>query len=180
LPRLPPPAAAWPATHTREKPPGNVSFNIVFAFPVTHLPQVPDERPAGLRDLILYAEDDPNDAFFFELAAKRAGLSHPITIVEDGQAAVSWLKGEGPFADRNKHPLPTALVLDLKMPRMNGFEVLEWVRSEKHLKNLPVVILSSSGESRDLKRANELGATGFFVKTAACEDIVQYLSGIRT
>lgn len=138
---------------------------------------MPEERPTSSRsELILYAEDDPNDAFFFEMAVRRAKLPHPVAVVDDGQAALDWLKGTGRFADRTKCPLPGVLVLDVKMPRKSGFDVLEWVRASETLKDLPVLLLSSSGERRDVEKATELGANGYFTKTASCEDIVQHLA----
>ncbi|MEX2381597.1 MAG: response regulator [Opitutales bacterium] len=136
------------------------------------------KNPADDRSdkVILYAEDDPNDAFFFATAIRRAAIPMTVFIVDDGQSAIDWLAGQGAFADRRKYPLPSMLVLDLKMPRKCGFEVLEWVRNQKHLENLPVIILSSSGETQDKEKAKALGATDYFVKTATAREIVQYIS----
>lgn len=124
---------------------------------------------------ILYAEDDPNDVAIFKMAFKRATLPHKLHIVEDGQAAIDWLSGKGEYANRTKFPLPEFLILDLKMPRKTGFDVLEWMRSKPELEKVPTVVLSSSNDPGDLKRAHELGATTYFVKSASYSDVIQYL-----
>lgn len=126
--------------------------------------------------LILYAEDDPDDAFFFEMAAKRVTLQARVAIVEDGQVAIDWMSGTDKFANRDEYPMPTVLVLDLKMPRKTGLQVLDWVRSEAKLKDLPVIILSSSGEANDVKAAMDRGATRYFVKTASAREVIDYLA----
>ncbi len=124
---------------------------------------------------ILYADDDPNDVLMFKMALKRATLPYTLATVEDGQQAMEWLTGKGAYADRQQFPLPELLILDLKMPKMNGFEVLEWVRSQTGLKTLPVIILSSSDDPGDVKRAYSLGATTYFVKTATFQEVTHYL-----
>ncbi|MGZ4964882.1 MAG: response regulator [Limisphaerales bacterium] len=124
---------------------------------------------------ILYAEDDPNDVVIFKMAFKRATLPHELYVVEDGQSAIEWLQGKGQYQDRNQFPMPDVLILDLKMPRKTGFDVLEWVRANPELKTLPVIILSSSDMPADVKRAYHLGATTYFVKSASFQELVQYL-----
>ena len=124
---------------------------------------------------ILYAEDDPNDVVIFKMAFRRATLPHTVHFVEDGQAAIDWLAGKGKYSDRDKHPLPDILIVDLKMPRKTGFDVLEWVRSQKLFEKLPIVVLSSSDEPKDVKRAYALGATTYFTKSVAYQDVIQYL-----
>jgi len=124
---------------------------------------------------VLYAEDDPSDVIIFSMAFKRAMLPAQLYTVDDGQAAVEWLCGQGEYCAREKYPQPDVLILDLKMPKMTGFEVLEWVRSQKSLENLPVLILSSSDVPEDARRAYGLGATMYFVKSPAFKDVIQYL-----
>jgi CheY-like chemotaxis protein len=126
--------------------------------------------------LLLYAEDDPDDACLFRMAAKRRSLPFTIAVVEDGQAAIDWLAGVGHYGDRKKHPLPTVLIVDLKMPRRSGLDVLGWARAQKGLEDLPIVVLSSSGEGRDVQQAAELGATSYFVKNASFQEILDYLA----
>lgn len=125
--------------------------------------------------IILYAEDDPNDVIIFKMAFRRATLPHDLHFVEDGQQAVDWLSGNGKYADRETFPLPDILILDLKMPKKTGFDVLEWVRNKREFEILQVIILSSSDVPDDVKRAYQLGATTYFVKSASYQDVIQYL-----
>ena len=120
---------------------------------------------------ILVAEDDPTDAYFFERAFKRAGISVVLHFVRDGQEVIDYLQGEGQFADRTRHPLPQLLLLDLKMPRLNGFEVLEWVRQQPGFNGLQIVIFSSSGEPKDINRAYGLGANWYLVKPHSMDEL---------
>jgi CheY-like chemotaxis protein len=122
---------------------------------------------------VLMAEDDDNEAFFLQRAFTHEKVSNPLRRVRDGVEAVEYLRGEGPYADREKHPLPDLLLLDLKMPRKNGFEVLEWVRQQPGLKRLPIVVLTSSMQDLDINRAYELGANTYLVKPANYEALVE-------
>ena len=120
---------------------------------------------------ILVAEDDLTDAYFFERAFKRAGIPVMLHFVRDGQEVIAYLQGEGQFADRTAHPLPQLVLLDLKMPRLDGFDVLEWVRKQPRLSGLQVVIFSSSGEPKDINRAYGLGANWYLVKPHSMEEL---------
>jgi CheY-like chemotaxis protein len=128
--------------------------------------------------VILLAEDDENDVFFMQRALQKAGVSSQLQVVADGQQTIDYLQGKDKFADRDQHPLPSLLLLDLKMPFMNGFDVLAWMRSQANLQELPVVVLTSSNEERDRQRAKELGARGYFVKPPTREmvaELIQFL-----
>jgi CheY-like chemotaxis protein len=128
--------------------------------------------------VIFLAEDDPNDVFFMERALTKAGINLPLRVVRNGQEALEYLGGTGKFGNRGEFPLPSLLLLDLKMPFVDGFEVLTWVRSQARLKQLPVAVLTSSAEDRDRQRAEELGANGYFVKPptrATVEEILKLL-----
>jgi CheY-like chemotaxis protein len=121
---------------------------------------------------ILVAEDDPTDAYFFERAFRRAGLPVELHFVQDGQEVLDYLEGAGQFADRVRHPLPHLVLLDLHMPRLDGFEVLQWVRSKPHLGDLVLIIFSSSGDSRDMKKAYRLGANSYMIKPHSMEELM--------
>jgi len=116
--------------------------------------------------LILLAEDEPDDQFFIRLGLKHAGLSNPLYVVRDGREAVDYLAGNGQFADRERFALPGLVILDLKMPRMNGFEVLAWIQARPEFSHIPVVVLSGSNVEADVARAKRLGAQDYLTKPA--------------
>ena len=128
---------------------------------------------------ILVAEDDPTDAYFLERAFKRAGIPVTLHFVRDGQEVIDYLQGEGQFSDRVRHPLPRLVLLDLKMPRVDGFDVLEWVRKQPGLNGLTIVIFSSSGEPRDINRAYGLGANSFIVKPHSMEELMKLVGSFK-
>lgn len=113
---------------------------------------------------ILIAEDDADDAFLLERAIRRSSIPNPIALVSDGAAAIDYLAGTGEFVNRERHPLPVLALLDIKMPKRSGLEVLEWVRAQPGLGRLPVVMLTSSRQSADVRRAYDLGANSYLVK----------------
>jgi CheY-like chemotaxis protein len=120
---------------------------------------------------ILVAEDDTTDAYFFQRAFRRAGIPVMLHFVRDGQEVIDYLQGEGQFADRAAHPRPQLVLLDLRMPRVNGFEVLEWIRQQPRFNDLQVVIFSSSGEPKDVNRAYGLGANSYLVKPHSMDEL---------
>lgn len=120
---------------------------------------------------ILLAEDDENDVFFMRRALRKAEINLPLHVVSNGQETVDYLGGVEKFADRNHFPLPSIILLDLKMPFLDGFEVLAWIGSQPALKGIPVVVLTSSAEERDRQKAAELGAKAYFVKPPTTETI---------
>jgi CheY-like chemotaxis protein len=116
---------------------------------------------------LLIVEDDDNDYFFLERALVSAKFEVQIHRACDGLEAIEYLAGENDFADRENHPLPHLMVLDLKMPRKDGFEVLSWMREQAELGTLPVVVFSSSEEPGDVDNAYSLGASGYLVKPSS-------------
>lgn len=113
----------------------------------------------------LLVEDDLNDIFLVKRAFKMARIRNPLQVVTDGVEAISYLRGEGKYADRETHPLPKLIVMDIKMPRKSGFEVLQWVKGNgPPLRRIPVVIVSSSDNPADINQAYELGANAYMVK----------------
>ncbi|MGQ9446056.1 response regulator [Xanthomonas citri] len=125
---------------------------------------------------ILLAEDSPADAEMAVDALRVARLANPIVHVEDGVEAMDYLLRRGMFADREEG-LPAVLLLDIKMPRLDGLEVLKQVRSDETLKRLPVVILSSSREESDLARSWDLGVNAYVVKPV---DVDQFFNAVKT
>ncbi|MDD5302943.1 MAG: response regulator [Elusimicrobia bacterium] len=113
---------------------------------------------------ILLVEDDPDDVFFLEEAFKRADMAGALRVVRDGEEAVAYLLGQAAYADRRLFPLPSLILLDLKLPRKSGLEVLEWRRHQPEVKKIPVVVLTSSLSDADIASAYELGANSYLVK----------------
>ena len=128
---------------------------------------------------ILLADDDENDVFFVQRALERSGLGNRLIAVSDGQAAVDYLAGRGPYADRNAHPLPALVLLDLKMPKMGAFDVLTWLSSRPEFEDLAVVVLSSSALEPDVRRARELGADDYQVKPQNFDALVGILRDLH-
>ncbi len=125
---------------------------------------------------ILLAEDSPADAEMAVDALKEARLANPIVHVEDGVEAMDYLLRRGAFANREEG-LPAVLLLDIKMPRMDGLEVLREIRNTDELKRLPVVILSSSREESDLARSWDMGVNAYVVKPV---DVDQFFGAVQT
>src|SRR6266487_3418278 len=120
---------------------------------------------------ILVAEDLPDAVELLKLAFSRAGVAVPVSYVKNGEEAIWYLRGEGIFGNRADYPLPTMLLLDLKMPRLDGFGVLEWVRLQPELRRLVVVVFTSSNEQDDINRAFELGANSYIVKPSGFDEM---------
>jgi CheY-like chemotaxis protein len=125
--------------------------------------------------LILLAEDEQTDAYFIQWANKKAGLPHEIFHVADGQEAIDYLRGTPPYDDRTRHPFPHLLLLDLKMPRLTGFDVLSWLKQDSDFPELPVVVLSSSNYPADIDQARKLGATDYKIKPGNPQLLVEML-----
>ena len=119
---------------------------------------------------LLIAEDNEDDRFIMAEAVRSAGITTPVEFVSDGRQAVDYLSGAGDFVDRNKHPLPGLVILDYKMPFMNGIEVLQWIRSSQ-FKRLPVIILSASSLPGDIERAYDLHVNSYLMKPSSLETL---------
>jgi CheY-like chemotaxis protein len=128
---------------------------------------------------ILLAEDDENDAFLLKLALERTDVSRPLIVARDGQQAVDYLNGETPYTDRARYPSPAMLLLDLKMPRMDGFDVLTWLHAHPDFKALPVIVLTSSALDSDIEKARQLGADDYRVKPPKFEDLLQIIQELN-
>ena len=129
--------------------------------------------------VILMVEDDENDILLLQRALKKEGVTLPIQVVTDGLTAIEYLEGKGEYSDRQKYPLPCLVLLDLKLPRKNGLEVLSWVRRHEDLKDLPVYMLSSSGQDKDRSEAERHGVEVYRVKPVSLEELLQVAREIR-
>ena len=118
---------------------------------------------------VLYVEDNADDFLLFKLASRKCGTPFSLQHAADGEQAVAYLSGAEDYADREEHPFPDLVLLDLKMPRLDGFEVLQWIRTNPVTKTLPVVVLAGSSFRADVRRALELGANSYAVKPSDFE-----------
>jgi CheY-like chemotaxis protein len=122
--------------------------------------------------LILLAEDSAEDAQLIQLALRQAGVANPVVAVSDGLEAMDYLAGNRFFCDREKYPMPGVLLLDLKMPSVDGFQVLEWCQGRPNLKDILVVVISGDQDVWRVTRAYELGARTFLVKPCTVPEII--------
>lgn len=134
---------------------------------------------APASSVILIAEDDENDVFLIRRAFHQAQFENPLQVVPTGEDAIAYLRGDSPFTDRSRFPIPALMLLDLKMPRKNGFEVLAWIRQHGEFNALPVVVLTSSQESADINRAYALGANSYLVKPASFLSLVDMINRLK-
>jgi CheY-like chemotaxis protein len=116
------------------------------------------------RGVILLAEDNEDDILLIRHASKKAGILNPLFVVRGGEEAIDYLRGAGKFASRAEYPLPSLLLLDLNMPGKDGYEVLQWIRSQPELRSLRVVALTAESDMDAVNRAYQLGANSFLVK----------------
>jgi len=123
------------------------------------------------RQTILLVDDSENDLDLMRIGVKQAQCPIPLQEVHDGEEAIAYLQGEGDYGDRTQYSLPTVVLLDLNMPRKNGFEVLAWVRSQPGLKRIPIVILTASLRTEDVQRAFDLGANAFLCKPPTLDQL---------
>jgi CheY-like chemotaxis protein len=128
---------------------------------------------------ILLVEDNEDDVFLMKRAVSAAGIINPLHIVEDGQQAIDYLAGNGPFGARDKHPLPAIIFLDLKLPIKGGLQVLEWIRNQKEFESVVVVVLTSSNEPSDLREAYKLGANSYVVKPPTAAQLIDLAKAFK-
>lgn len=120
---------------------------------------------------VLIVDDSENDALLMQTIFERSGFVRPIQFARDGDEAIAYLRGDGIHRDRTQHPLPTVVLLDLNMPRVNGFEVLEWIRQQPELARLRVYVLSASNRTEDIVHAHALGANSYLVKPGSLQGL---------
>ena len=122
---------------------------------------------------ILLVEDDENDATLMKMAFEKNKILNPVQWVKDGLEAVAYLNGEGDYADRSKYPFPEVLLLDLKMPRMSGLELLAWIAEHPAFKIIPTIIMTSSRQELDIEKAYNLGANTYMTKPCSFDELAQ-------
>lgn len=132
------------------------------------------------RKPILVVDDDPADREMIALAFKRAGAENPIVAVEDGQEALDYLHAQGRFRERHPQDLPVVIILDLDMPRMDGFEFLRRLKSQPDLSAIPVVVLTTSEFDNDLSQSYTLGANSCVTKPGDFEQLVEIARAVHT
>ena len=128
---------------------------------------------------ILLADDNEADLELLKMAFQWAKFNSPVHVVKNGQEAIDYLQGEGPYEDRQQYPLPTVLLLDLNMPVVDGFEVLAWLKTQPSLKRLTVIILTVSSRMEDVERSFDLGAHSFLVKPPSMDELVGMIRCLR-
>jgi len=132
------------------------------------------------KQCVLLADDDKDEVYLLRWAFRHAGLHHQIIDVPDGAAMIEYLEGAPPFNDRGQYPLPRLLLLDLKMPKINGFNVLAWLSTRPEFSSLPAVVLSSSVFQSDYQRVVELGAREFLSKPFDTEEMIALVQRLHT
>ena len=120
----------------------------------------------------MLVEDNEDDVFLMKHALASAGVCNPVFVVETGQQAVDYLSGAGPYQDRTRYPMPVIVFLDLKLPLMSGHEVLAWIRGQRQLESLLVVVLTSSNEPSDVRRSYSLGANSYLMKPLTARQLL--------
>lgn len=139
-------------------------------FGTTKVPATMCVQSVSDLDCVLIVDDSDDDKLLLTRSLRKAGVKCRVDTLPDGEAAIEFLSGAGAYSDRLRHPLPILMLLDLKMPRKNGFEVLEWLREQPGLNRIPVIVLTGSREDSDLRRAYDLGANSYLVKPVDSEE----------
>jgi CheY-like chemotaxis protein len=128
---------------------------------------------------ILIAEDNPDDLFLVRQAFNKAEVTGHIQVVVDGAEALAYLNGEGAYADRDQYPFPDVLLLDLNMPGIDGFEVLERLRQDPLRARLIIHVLTTSSRERDIQRVYSLGANSYVLKPSRMDELVAFAAALR-
>jgi CheY-like chemotaxis protein len=132
------------------------------------------------RITVVLVEDDPNDVLLIRRAFERTGGEMTLIHLSDGEAAIQYLAGQEPYENRLTSPAPTIMLLDIKLPRRSGFEVLNWVRSQPTpAKRIPILMLTSSGQKADIDRAYDLGATAYLRKPSRSKSLSELVADLK-
>ena len=143
---------------------------------ITAIPQANDSK--FRRDVLLHVEDELGFAELVQRNLWNAGYNHQVVHLSDGEQALAYLKGEGQYGDRSQYPLPSVVLLDLKMPRVDGFTVLKWIRQESPFPFLPVYVTTVSEELRDVNNAYRCGANSFVMKPASVAELKEMMHSL--
>ena len=127
---------------------------------------------------IMVVEDDPNDQFLIEKAFRSIGVIEPIQIVGDGAEAIAYMAGDGKYSDRQKYTYPTFIITDLKMPRADGFAVLEFLKTNPDWRVIPTIVLTASSDPDDIKKSSLVGACSYHVMPQSQEELRNQLAVI--
>jgi DNA-binding response OmpR family regulator len=128
---------------------------------------------------ILLVEDEENDVMFMTMALEKADIANFLQVAEDGEQAIEYLSGKGEFSDRARHPLPALVLLDLKLPRVMGMDVLKWIRDQPELDLMVVIVLASSQQRSDIQMACSLGANSYLVKPTNPLDLNELMELVK-
>jgi CheY-like chemotaxis protein len=131
-------------------------------------------------DTILLAEDNADDVFLMRRALRKAGITAQLHVAQNGEEAIDYLAGNGVYADRTQYPKPSIVILDIKMPKKTGLEVLEWLRKNSHVQVIPTVVMSASEIADDIQASYVLGANTFFMKPSSFDELVKLLTTFET
>lgn len=132
----------------------------------------PNTKPARPM-VILYADDDPEDRMLAQEAFEEGKLLNKLCFVEDGEALMDYLHGWGKYADRDAYPLPGLILLDLNMPKKDGWDVLRELKADEQLRKIPVVVLTTSDDVEDVEKTYHLGVSSFITKPVRFESLVE-------
>jgi CheY-like chemotaxis protein len=127
---------------------------------------------------ILVVEDNQNDIQLLKRAFKKAEITNPLQFLTDGDSAVAYLSGDGSYGDRVRFPLPALILLDLKLPRRSGHEVLGWLREQDQIRRIPVVVLTSSKQPDDVQKAYDIGVNSYLVKPVGFEALLEMMKAV--
>jgi CheY-like chemotaxis protein len=128
---------------------------------------------------IALVEDNEDDIFFTQGALRDAGVPNRLVILKDARTAMDFLAGRAPFEDRSRHPLPCLVLLDLKLPDTHGFEVLKWIRAQPGVGSVVVIVLTNSGEYRDIATAYALGANSYLIKPPGAQSLLEQMKAMQ-
>ena len=129
---------------------------------------------------ILLVEDNEDDVYVMRRALHKGHIKNPVQLATDGEQAVEYLAGNGVYANRKEHPLPFIIFLDIKLPFLDGFEVLSWMQHQDLLDKIVVVMLTSSGLQEDRERAHALGARSYIVKPPSAQELLEVLQSLKS